>query len=190
MTSPKKLEAFEIAASRQKSRIEVGLGSSQLEAHMASYDSGSSQEKARPAKRQRHSRRAALVSPSEMRDLPHPEPLPACILDPFISSRPQPDPRTPSDAQPTQTGETGSAMNVQSSSPGTLVPSSSSSSCSTNLELRDRSKRSCRCFRLCQRNLEPNRVPSGLASTGLEGTAGEVCGKQGKRNCIGGPTAV
>lgn len=86
---------------------------------MASHDSGSSPEKAHPAKRQRHSRRAASVAPSEMLsgDLLRPEPVPAGILDPFISSRPQPDPMAPSNPQPT-------AMNVQSSSPGTLVPSS------------------------------------------------------------------
>ena len=61
----KKLEAFELAASRQKSRVELGVGSSQLEAHMASHEMGSSPEKARPAKRQRYSHRALSVGPSE-----------------------------------------------------------------------------------------------------------------------------
>lgn len=118
----KKLEVFEIAASRQKNRAELGTSSSQLEAHMASHDMGSSREKARPAKRQRYSRRALSVGPSEMlsSDLLRPEPLPAKIRDPFTSSRPQPDPIAPLDPQPT----TSSTMDVQSSSPGTLNPSS------------------------------------------------------------------
>ena len=119
----KKLEAFELSASGQKSRIELGVSSSQLEAHIASHDMGSSPEKARPAKRQRYSRRAVSVGPSEMlsSDLARPEQLPADILDPFISSRPQPEQAL---SLATQTGETSSTINVQSSSPGTLIPSS------------------------------------------------------------------
>ena len=113
----KKLGVFEIAASRQESRVEIGVSSSQLEAHMASHEMGSSPEKARPGKCQRYSRRTLSVGPSEtLSDLLRPEPLPGGILDLFTSTRPQPDLIAPSNPQPT----THSAMKVQSTSPETL----------------------------------------------------------------------
>ncbi len=132
-----KLEAFEVAASKQKSRLELGVSGLHFDLHRATHDVGSSPEKGPPAKRQRHSRRAVSVGPTEMLtgSLKCPEPLPANILDPFISSprREMPQQDRPekiqglgfsdSDPQLTQTVQTSLASNVQPSSPGTLMPS-------------------------------------------------------------------
>lgn len=114
----KKLEAFTIAASK-------------LDSHRVSHDIGSSPEKGPPAKRQRYSRRAVSVGPTEMlsSNLGRQEPLPADIPDPFIASGdwPRPDQGLGSSdslAPFTQAVQTSSTSNVQSSGPGTLNPSS------------------------------------------------------------------